>query len=143
MATIPLLTGISLARWQHTLNIMLEKVARNCAVEKLCIIMLFKADFNNNNKWIKRAVMHSAKSHQEIAPEQYGSQNNKAAGMQCLNKWLFNDYIRAMHILAALCLNDAESCYDHIILLVAALCLCQLGTPLLTVVSITSMLAQL
>jgi len=35
MATIPLLTGISPERWRHTLNVMLEKVAGNCAVEKL------------------------------------------------------------------------------------------------------------
>jgi len=59
MATIPLLTGISPTRWQHTFNIMLEKVAGNCAVEKLCIIILFKADFNNNNKWIGQAVMQN------------------------------------------------------------------------------------
>jgi len=48
-----------------------------------------------------------------------------------------------MHILATLCSNDAKSCYNWTILLVAALCLCRLGTPLLVVVSMTSTLAQL
>jgi len=38
---------------------MLEKVAGNCAVKKLCIIMLFEVDFNNNNKWVGWAVMQS------------------------------------------------------------------------------------
>jgi len=52
MATVPLLMGISLEWWWHTLNVKLEKVAGNCAVEKLHIIMLFKANCNNNNKWI-------------------------------------------------------------------------------------------
>jgi len=60
MVTIPLLTGISPIQWHHALNIMLKKVAGNCAVEKLHIIMLFEADFNNNNKWIGQAVMQNA-----------------------------------------------------------------------------------
>jgi len=88
-------------------------------------------------------VMRNAESRQEIAPEQYGSRNNKAAGTQCLNKRLFYDYIRAMHIPAALCSNDAKSCYDRIILVVAALCLCRLGAPLPAVISMTHTLAQL
>jgi len=124
MATIPLLTGISPKRWRHALNVMLEKVAGNCADEKLRIIMLFEADFNNNNKWIGWAVMHNAEQRLAIAPEQYGSRNHKAAGIQCLNKRLFYDYIRSMHIPAVLCLNDAKSCYNRIILFIAALCLC-------------------
>jgi len=49
MATIPLLMGISPLQWHHALNVMLEKVTGNCVVEKLQI-MLFEADFNNNNK---------------------------------------------------------------------------------------------
>jgi len=123
---------------------MLKKVAGNWAVEKLCIFMLFEVDFNNNNKWIGQAVMRNAESCQDIAPEQYGSHNqHKAAGMQCLNKPLFYDYIRAMHIPAALCSNNTKSCYDHIILLIAALCLCRLGAPVKAVVSMTSTLAQL
>jgi len=32
---------------EKALNIMLEKVAGNDNVQKLCIIMLFEADFNN------------------------------------------------------------------------------------------------
>jgi len=48
-----------------------------------------------------------------------------------------------MHIPAALCSNDAKSCYDCIILLIAALCLCRLSTPLPAVVSMTKSLAQL
>jgi len=50
MATIPMLTGISPTWWCTTLNVMLEKLAGNCWVGKLRIIMLFEADFNSNNK---------------------------------------------------------------------------------------------
>jgi len=35
MATIPMITGMSPQRWRHALNVMLEKVAGNCSVEKL------------------------------------------------------------------------------------------------------------
>jgi len=88
------------------------------------IIMLFEADFNNNNKWLGRAIMQNTKQLEEIAPEQYGSQSHKAVGTQCLNKRLFYDYIWAMHIPVALCSNDAKSCDNQIVLFIAALCLC-------------------
>jgi len=143
MATIPLLTGISPTRWCRTLNVMLEKMAGNCSVEKLCIIMLFEADFNNNNKWLGRAIMANAERQQLLAPEQCGSCKGKAAGVQCLNKRLFYDYIRAMHIAAALCSNNAKSCYDRIVLIIAALCLCRLGALIKATESMISTLAQL
>jgi len=68
---------------------MLEKLAGNDNVEKLHIIMLFKANFYNNNKWIRKQVMLTVKKHGLLAPEQYGSRKSKAAGTQCLNEWLF------------------------------------------------------
>jgi len=40
---------------------MIEKTTGDFNVEKLCIILLFEADFNANNKWIGRAVMYQAK----------------------------------------------------------------------------------
>jgi len=143
MATIPMLTGISPLRWRRTLNVMLEKMAGNCSVEKLRIIMLFEADFNNNNKWLGRAIMANAERHQALAAEQYGSRKGKAAGIQCLNKRLYYDYIRGMRIPAALCSNDAKSCYDRIVLIIAALCLCRLGAPPKATESMISTLAQL
>ncbi len=39
------------------LNVMLEKLVGNDNVEKLRIIMLFKANFNHNNKWLGRETM--------------------------------------------------------------------------------------
>jgi len=143
MVTIPLLTGISPTKWWHALNIMLEKVAGNCTVEKLHIIMLFKADFNNNNKLIGQAVMQNVEWRQEIALEQYEYCNNKAASTQCLSKRLFYNYIQAMRIPAALCSNDAKSCYDQMIFIMVALCLCCLGAPMPATKSMIVTLAQL
>jgi len=65
---------------------MLEKQARNFNFEKLRIILLFEGDFNQNNKWLGRAVMFNTELKQQMAPEQYGSRKEKVAGMQCLNK---------------------------------------------------------
>jgi len=143
MATIPMIMGISPQWWRHALNVMLENVARNCLVEKLQIIMLFEADFNNNNKWIGQEVMWNAKKLDKVVPEQYGSCSQKAAGTQCLNKWLFYDYIWAMRIPAALCSNDTKSCYDHIVLLITALALCRLGAVASAMQSMVTTLAQL
>jgi len=78
-----------------------------------------------------------------IAPEQYGSRKLKLAGTQCLNKCLFYDLHRYSRTPAALCSNDAKSCYDQIVLMIAALCLCQLGTPHSAVKSMITMLAML
>jgi len=136
-------TGISPQCWRHALNVMLEKVMGNCSVEKLCIIMLFEADFNNNNKWLGWAVMQNAEKLDKVALEQYSSHSRKAASNQCLNKWLFYDYIWAMRIPAALCSNDAKSCYDWIVLLIAALALCRLGASVPAMESMIAMLAQL
>jgi len=87
--------------------------------------------------------MANAECNNAIAPEQYGSRKGKAAGIQCLNKCLFYDYIWAMRAPTALCSNDAKSCYDRIILIIAALCLCWLGTLIKATESMMSTLAQL
>jgi len=107
---------------------MLEKTPGNFNVEKLRIL-LFEADFNDNNKWIGRVVMFNAKTMDLLADEQYGSHRNKAAVLQCLNKGLFYDLLWQLKKPAALCSNDAKSCYNRITLLAVALCLCWLGCP--------------
>jgi len=65
-----------------------------------------------------------------LAEEQFGSRKYKSAIYQCLNKQLFYDWVRFQRRPAALCSNDAKSCYDRITLLAAALCLCRLGGTL-------------
>jgi len=79
-------TGYSLKQWQTGLNVMLEKQVGNFNVEKLCIILLFEGDFNQNNKWLGRVAMFHAEAHRQMAKEQYGSQKEKVVDIQCLNK---------------------------------------------------------
>jgi len=127
LANIPLCTGFSYERWKKGVNVMIEKTCGDFNVEKLRIILLFEADFNTNNKWIGRAVMYQAEQAHLLAEEQFGSRKYKSAIHQCLNKQLFYDIVRFKRQPAALCSNDAKSCYDRIILLAAALCLCRVG----------------
>jgi len=84
LADIPLQTGFTYDHWKKGLNIMIEKMAGDFNIEKLCIILR-----------------------------------------------------------AALCLNDANSCYDHITLLAATLCLCCLGGSLPMVQSMVTMLHEM
>jgi len=69
------------------------KTPGNFEVERLHIFLLFEADCNQNNKWLGRAFMKEAELWDLLAVEQYGSQCNKDAIMQCLNKRLWYDYI--------------------------------------------------
>jgi len=71
MANAWLINGMAPARWTKTLNGMLEKLAGNDNVKKLCIIMLFKAKFNNNNKWLGWMTMWLAEEQNLITPEQH------------------------------------------------------------------------
>jgi len=125
------------------LNVMLEKLAGNNNVEKLCIIMLFKADFNNNNKWLGQAVMQSAEKHNLMAPEQYRSRKNKvpehnASISNCSTT--STDFQRRP---SALCSNNTKSCYNQIVLIIAALSLCRLGAMTALVQSMVNTLANL
>jgi len=106
---------------------MIEKTTGISDMEKLCIILLFEVDFNANNKWISQAIMFQVENAHPLAEEQFGCCKFKSAIHQCLNKQLFYDLVQFKRQPAALCSNDAKSCYDQITLLMAALCLCWLG----------------
>jgi len=127
LAKIPLCTIFLFDHWQKGINVMIKKNWGDFNVEKLCIILLFKADFNTNNKWIGWAVMYKAEHANLHADKQYGSCKFKSAIFQYLNKQVFYDVVQFKQQPVALCSNNAKSCYDQITLLVAALCLCQLG----------------
>ena len=88
--------------------------------ETFCTIQLYEPDFNQNNKMLRRMTMaqveHNGTMALEhngtMAPEQYGSWKNISAIMHALNKVLSFDIIQQYKIPAAMCSNDAKSCYD-------------------------------
>jgi len=135
MAAILAVMGYSPNQWRHGLIVMLEKAPGNFEVERLHIILLFEVDCNQNNKWLGRAFMKEAELWDLLAVEQYGSRHNKDVITQCLNKRLWYDYIQSTRQPAALCSNDTKSCYNQIVLLIAALCMCRLGATKSSVLS--------
>jgi len=72
---------------------MLEKIAGNCDTMKLRIILLFKKDFNQLNKFIRKEMMHQAEENGLVVGEQYGSRHGKSVITQSLNKHLAFDLI--------------------------------------------------
>jgi len=77
LAQIPLKMVYSPKQWQKSVNMMLEKASGNNDVTKSQIIHIFKADFNFNNKWLRKTVIGQAKMNNLIAQEQSGSQKAK------------------------------------------------------------------
>jgi hypothetical protein len=73
--------------------------------------------------------MAHAERHGNLAMEQYGSRKNLSAILHAVNKVLSFDFIRQYKAPAALCSNDAKSCYDQIIHSVASLCFQYQGVP--------------
>ena len=129
MSSIPYETGISPDRWQQGTNVMLEKQKGNFRVDKLRAILLYEADFNQNNKKLGREMMFTAEDLKAIAKEQFGSRSRLTAIDQSLNKRLTYDIIRQKKRPGALCSNDAKSCYDRIVHSVASLAMQRVGAP--------------
>ena len=69
MAQIPYQTGYSPKIWQHGVNVMLVKKKGDYRVSKLRAILLYEADFNQNNKRLGREMMYYAEDLKNIAPE--------------------------------------------------------------------------
>jgi hypothetical protein len=71
--------------------------------------------------------MARAETLQMIPEEQSGSRKKHKAILAALVKVLTMDLSHRRHLPMALCSNDAKSCYDHIVLWIAALCLLRVG----------------
>ena len=129
MANIPFATGYSPGRWKKGTDVELLKKPGNFKVTDLRTIILYDAEFNRNNAILGRRLMAHAELHQQFAPEQYGSRKGLSAIEHGLNKRLTYDLIRQLRLPAALCSNDAKSCYDRIVHSVATLSMRRLGVP--------------
>jgi hypothetical protein len=128
MANLPYRYGFSPLRWHKGLDVMLKKKPGARQLSKLRAILLYEADFNQNNKRLGREMLYRAEEANAVAIEQYGSRKNMSATDQSLNKTLTFDIWRQMRQRGALCSNDAKACYDRIAHNCASLCLQRIGT---------------
>lgn len=143
MANLPYVHGFSPDRWRKGLDVMLEKKPGVRKINTLRAILLYEADFNQNNKRLGREMLFRAETAQAVAQEQFGSRKNLSATDQSLNKALTFDIWRQLRQNGALCSNDAKSCYDRIVHNCASLCMQRVGTPTLPIVSMLSTIQQL
>ena len=127
ITSIPLITGYCPVAWQKAVDIMIPKKQSSVHVTKLRIIVLFHATFNMINKTIGRLMVQRADALGLIPAEAYGSRPGHRSNICALNKVLTYDIIRQRRIPAALCSNDAMSCYDRIVHAIASICMQRLG----------------
>ena len=143
LASLPYELGLSPSRWQQGVDVMLQKQPGNYLVDKLRAILLYEADFNQNNKRFGRQVMYLAEKYNALAVEQFGSRKGMSAIDQSLNKALTFDLWRQLKRPGAICSNDAKSCYDRIVHNFASICLQRLGAPVAPIVSMFSTIQNL
>jgi hypothetical protein len=84
-------------------------------VEKLRTNILFQGDFNYLKKYMGRHMMKDSEAYEQLAWEQYGSREGKKTIDQALHKVLSFDLTQHAWVGAAMCSNDAKSCYDRIV----------------------------
>ena len=121
LALLPLKTGYVPQEWRYGIDSMIPKKLSDLRPEKLRLVLLMDCRFNHNNKLIGKKMMEYGERHNLIAKEQYGSRKRKSAIQHALNKRLVLDTIRHKKVPAVYCANDAKSCYDRIIFMVAYL----------------------
>ena len=129
LSLIPFITGYSPKIWQEGIDSMIPKKVADLRPEKLRLILLMDARFNHNNKLIGKKMMEYGESNNLLAPEQFGSRKHKAAPDHAVNKRFTMDLLRQTGTSAIYIANDAKSCYDRIILMVAYLTMRTFGIP--------------
>ena len=115
LGNIPFSTGYSPPEWRTGVSVMIHKKANLDLVTKLRTITLLEADFNFNNKVLGKMTMDHAEKNNLLAKEQYRSRSGKKAIDHAVHKRLTYDIIRQLRIPAALCSNDAKSCFDRMV----------------------------
>ena len=69
LVNVPYTTGYSPNWWQYGVVVKLQKVVGNYRVDKLCTILLYEADFIQNNKFLGKLIMMRAEEGGVLAKE--------------------------------------------------------------------------
>ena len=137
-------SGVPPSSWGVGLQVMLEKVAGVCLVEKLRAIQLYEADFNCYNQFIfgKRAM--ATLTNAGYIPEELFSQKGSTAEDAKFDKTLMTDISSQTRLPMTIVSADAANCYDrvnHIIMSLVWLVLTNGNIPVIvaTLISIQTM----
>ena len=109
-----MISGIQPSRWGVALQVMLEKIAGVCLVDKLRSIQLYEADYNWFNKFIFNDGALRALELANGLPEEHFSHRGSTAEDACFDKTLTIDISRQSRIPMALISVDAAQCYDRV-----------------------------
>ena len=126
---IPFAKNFAPTAFQNMVDFLILKKANVFDVSKMRIITMFNAAFNMNNKKIGRDIMNNAAKYHLMPKEQGGSVKGRRANYSLLEKVLHHDLYRSRRWAYSVISNDAKSCYDRIVLWVAAIALIRMGAP--------------
>jgi ribonuclease HI len=109
-------------RWTKIVNATIEKIPGKPLLHKLRIIHLIESDFNLmiGILWGRR-LMKNAEKLKMLGGEQQGSREDRSAPEVLVQKQTIYSILRMARYNGATFDNDAKSCYDRIVMLVASL----------------------
>ena len=128
MAEIPFRTGYVPKRWKKANNVMILKKEGVSDLDRLRTLVLFESDFNHNNKFLGREMMHQMIDREFIANEQYSRPGRKCID-HVVNRKLYFDIVRYQKTSAAMAAVDLKSCYDRVAHAPAYLAMRSYGIP--------------
>jgi hypothetical protein len=107
-------SGIPPENWSIGLQVMLEKIAGVCLVEKLRGIQLYEANFNCYNQFIFGGQAMQALANSGYIPEELLSQKGNTAEDAKFDKTLMADLSRQARHPMTIVSADAVYCYDRV-----------------------------
>jgi hypothetical protein len=107
-------SGIPPENWSIGLQVMLEKIAGVCLVEKLQAIQLYEADFNCYNQFIFSGQAMQVLANSGYIPEELFSQKDSTAEDAKLDKILMADLSRQARHPMMIVSADAAHCHDRV-----------------------------
>jgi hypothetical protein len=107
-------SGIPPESWSIGLQVMLEKIAGVCLVEKLRAIQLYEADFNCYNQFVFGRQAMNKLSESGYIPEELFSQKGSTAEDAKFDKTLMADLSRQARHPMTIVSADAAYCYDRV-----------------------------
>ncbi len=113
-STVIARSGIPPESWSIGLQVMLEKIAGVCLVEKLQTIQLYKADFNCYNQFIFGSQAMQALTNSGYIPEKLFSQKGNTAEDAKFDKTLMADLSRQARHPMTIVSTDAAYCYNRV-----------------------------
>jgi hypothetical protein len=111
--TVVAWSGIPPESWSIELQVMLEKIAGVCLVEKLCAIQLYKADFNCYDQFIFGRQAMQMLTDSGYIPEEFFSQKGSTAEDAKFEKTLMADLSQQARQPMRVVSADAAYCYCY------------------------------